>query len=68
MQKKARKLHLHRETLRALNPIRLAGVLGGDNDPPLTRTQVPSEGCDTHAQCTGDGCPQSLTCDSIVIC
>ena len=64
MKKKMKKLSISRETLR-----HLAAVRGGDNKDPYTRTLLPSDGgCDSHADCTHETCPQSLTCDSVVIC
>lgn len=53
MKKKSRKLSLHRETLRDLVPATLSAARGGDNKPPFTVTQLPSErNCDTFLDCT----------------
>ncbi len=71
MKKQLKKLVLSRETLRHLtkNEVGRTGIRGGDNKDPYTRTLLPSDGgCDSHADCTHETCPQSLTCDSVVIC
>lgn len=58
MRKNLRKLSLHRETLCRLSTHELRPVAGGDNKPPFTTVEPPSNGAFT---CT---CNNTTTCTS----
>lgn len=64
MRKNAKKLHLHRETLRALESGNLARVAGGANTAEIYTTCACTDGCNTDwsCGCGGGGTGNTGTC------